>query len=191
MIVETVRSAFPASLPRLLGLAVCSVFALGTGNNVIVMFAIALASASLLTTVGMIVPMDPFAPVTGSALGTTGMSGHEEDGAAPTRPWILLVSPAIALGGEPLDPRGGLGADWRPSHPVQVGQLIMETGGASGFTDIRRYALDLGKCKCRAIFPAYYPRDAAVREPAWSGRQEACSPAIGRQQNLRRRLRAR
>jgi hypothetical protein len=135
MIVETVRSAFPASLPRLLGLAVCSVFALGTGNNVIVMFAIALASASLLTTVGMIVPMDPFAPVTGSALGTTGMSGHEEDGAAPTRPWILLVSPAIALGGEPLDPRGGLGADWRPSHPVQVGQLIMETGGASGLVN--------------------------------------------------------
>ncbi|MGD0558240.1 MAG: hypothetical protein ABSA93_25070 [Streptosporangiaceae bacterium] len=27
MIVETVRSAFPASLPRLLGVAVCSVFA--------------------------------------------------------------------------------------------------------------------------------------------------------------------
>jgi hypothetical protein len=54
------------------------------------MFAIAPASASLLTTVGMIVPMDPFAPVTRSALGTTGMSGHEEDGAAPTRPWILL-----------------------------------------------------------------------------------------------------
>jgi Na+/H+-translocating membrane pyrophosphatase len=70
MIVETVRSAFPASLPRLLGVAVCSVFALGTGNNVIVMFAIAPASANLLTTVGMIVPMDSFAPVTGSALGT-------------------------------------------------------------------------------------------------------------------------
>ena len=66
------------------------------------------------------------------ALASAGMSGHEEDGAAPTRPWILLVSPAIALGGEPLDQRGGLGADWRPSHPVQVGQLIMETGGASG-----------------------------------------------------------
>ncbi len=72
-----------------------------------------------------------FAPVTGSALGTTGMSGQEEDGAAPTRPWILLVSPAIALGREPLDRRSGLGADWRPFYPVQVGQPIMETGGAS------------------------------------------------------------
>ena len=102
MIVETARSAFPASHPRLLGMAVCGAFALGTGNNVIVMFAIALASASLLTTVGMIVPMDSFAPVTCSALGSTGMSGHEEDGAAPTWPWILLVSAAIALGGELL-----------------------------------------------------------------------------------------
>ena len=135
MIVETVRSPFRASLPRLLGVAVCSVFALGTGNNVMVMFAIALASASLLTTVGMIVPMDSFAPVTGSALGTTGMCGHEEDGAAPTRPWILLVSPAIAPGGEPLDQRGGLGADWRPVYPVRAGQPIMETGGANGLVN--------------------------------------------------------
>lgn len=135
MIVETVRSPFRASLPRLLGVAVCSVFALGTGNNVMVMFAIALASASLLTTVGMIVPMDSFAPVTGSALGTTRMSGHEEDGAAPTRPRILLVSPAIAPGGEPLDQRGGLGADWRPFYPVRAGQPIMETGGAIGLVN--------------------------------------------------------
>lgn len=100
-----------------------------------VMFAIALASASLLTTVGMIVPMDSFAPVTGSALGTTGMSGHEEDGAAPTRPWILLVSPAIAPGGEPLDQSGGLGADWRPFYPVRAGQPIMDTSGANGLVN--------------------------------------------------------
>ena len=62
MIVEALRSAFPASLPPLLGVAVCGVFALGTGNNVMVMFAIVLASASLLTTVGMIVPMDSLRP---------------------------------------------------------------------------------------------------------------------------------
>ena len=49
---------------------------------------------------------------------------------APTRwpslsssPWILLVSPAVVLGGEPLDQRGDLGADRRPSHPVRVGPL--------------------------------------------------------------------
>ena len=34
-----------------------------------------------------------------------------------------LVSPAVILGGEPLDQRGDLGADRRPSHPVRVGPL--------------------------------------------------------------------
>ena len=38
-------------------------------------------------------------------------------------PWILLVSPVVILGGEPLDQRGDLGADRRPSHPVRVGPL--------------------------------------------------------------------
>ena len=34
-----------------------------------------------------------------------------------------LVSPAVVLGGEPLDQRGDLGAEWRPSCPVRVGPL--------------------------------------------------------------------
>jgi len=34
-----------------------------------------------------------------------------------------LVSPAVVLGGDPLDERGDLGADWRPSRPVGVGPL--------------------------------------------------------------------
>ena len=34
-----------------------------------------------------------------------------------------LVSPAVVLGGEPLDERGDLGADRRPSCPVRVGPL--------------------------------------------------------------------
>ena len=34
-----------------------------------------------------------------------------------------LVSPAVVLGGEPLDQRGDLGADRRPSCPVGVGPL--------------------------------------------------------------------
>src|SRR6266851_9776823 len=33
-----------------------------------------------------------------------------------------LVSPAVVLGGEPLNERGDLGADWRPSRPVRIGQ---------------------------------------------------------------------
>jgi uncharacterized protein (DUF1330 family) len=34
-----------------------------------------------------------------------------------------LISPAVVLGGEPLDERGDLGADRRPSCPVPVGPL--------------------------------------------------------------------
>jgi len=34
-----------------------------------------------------------------------------------------LVSPAVVLGGEPLDERGDLGADGRPSCPVGAGPL--------------------------------------------------------------------
>jgi hypothetical protein len=34
-----------------------------------------------------------------------------------------LASSAIVLGSEPLDERGDLGADWRPSRPVRIGPL--------------------------------------------------------------------
>jgi hypothetical protein len=34
-----------------------------------------------------------------------------------------LVSPAVVFGGEPLDQRGDLGADRRPSRPVRIGSL--------------------------------------------------------------------
>ena len=34
-----------------------------------------------------------------------------------------LVSPAVVLGGEPLDQRGDLGADRRPGRPVRAGPL--------------------------------------------------------------------
>src|SRR6266849_976480 len=34
-----------------------------------------------------------------------------------------LVSPAVVLDGEPLNERGDVGADWRPSRPVRAGPL--------------------------------------------------------------------
>jgi hypothetical protein len=37
-----------------------------------------------------------------------------------------LVSPAAVLGGETLDERGGLGADWRASRAVRVGLLLCD-----------------------------------------------------------------
>jgi K(+)-stimulated pyrophosphate-energized sodium pump len=59
----------------LIGGAVFCAFLLGTGNATIALFAVALAGTGLLTTVGVIVSMDSFGPVTDNAQGIAEMSG--------------------------------------------------------------------------------------------------------------------
>ncbi len=59
----------------LIGGAVFGGFLLGTGNATIGLFAVALAGTGLLTTVGVIVSMDSFGPVTDNAQGIAEMSG--------------------------------------------------------------------------------------------------------------------
>jgi K(+)-stimulated pyrophosphate-energized sodium pump len=66
----------------LIGAAVYGAFLLGTGNTTLALFAVALAGTGLLTTVGVIVSMDSFGPVTDNAQGIAEMSGDiEGDGA--------------------------------------------------------------------------------------------------------------
>jgi K(+)-stimulated pyrophosphate-energized sodium pump len=66
----------------LIGGAVYAAFLLGTGNATIALFAVALAGTGLLTTVGVIVSMDTFGPVSDNAQGIAEMSGDVEgDGA--------------------------------------------------------------------------------------------------------------
>jgi K(+)-stimulated pyrophosphate-energized sodium pump len=55
--------------------AVYGAFLLGTGNAIIALFAVALAGTGLLTTVGVIVSMDTFGPVSDNAQGIAEMSG--------------------------------------------------------------------------------------------------------------------
>jgi K(+)-stimulated pyrophosphate-energized sodium pump len=62
----------------LIGAAVYGAFLLGTGNPTIALFAVALAGTGLLTTVGVIVSMDSFGPVTDNAQGIAEMSGEFE-----------------------------------------------------------------------------------------------------------------
>jgi K(+)-stimulated pyrophosphate-energized sodium pump len=62
----------------LIGGAVYLAFLLGTGNATIALFAVALAGTGLLTTVGVIVSMDSFGPVTDNAQGIAEMSGEFE-----------------------------------------------------------------------------------------------------------------
>ncbi len=66
----------------LIGAAVYGAFLLGTGNPTIALFAVALAGTGLLTTVGVIVSMDTFGPVSDNAQGIAEMSGDIEGEAA-------------------------------------------------------------------------------------------------------------
>jgi K(+)-stimulated pyrophosphate-energized sodium pump len=62
----------------LIGGAVYGAFLLGTGNATLALFAVALAGTGLLTTVGVIVSMDSFGPVTDNAQGIAEMSADVE-----------------------------------------------------------------------------------------------------------------
>jgi K(+)-stimulated pyrophosphate-energized sodium pump len=66
----------------LIGGAVYCAFLLGTGNAIVALFAVALAGTGLLTTVGVIVSMDTFGPVSDNAQGIAEMSGEVEGEAA-------------------------------------------------------------------------------------------------------------
>ncbi len=70
------ESAVYAAL--LISAAVYGAFLLGTGNATLALFAVALAGTGLLTTVGVIVSMDSFGPVTDNAQGIAEMSGDVE-----------------------------------------------------------------------------------------------------------------
>ena len=66
----------------LIGGAVFGAYLLATGNATIALFAVAMAGGGLLTTVGVIVSMDSFGPVTDNAQGIAEMSGDVEGDAA-------------------------------------------------------------------------------------------------------------
>ena len=74
------ESAVYAAL--LIGAAVFGAYLLATGNATVALFAVALAGGGLLTTVGVIVSMDSFGPVTDNAQGIAEMSGDVEGDAA-------------------------------------------------------------------------------------------------------------
>jgi len=66
----------------LIGAAVYGAFLLGTGSPTLALFGVALAGTGLLTTVGVIVSMDTFGPVSDNAQGIAEMSGDVEGDAA-------------------------------------------------------------------------------------------------------------
>lgn len=65
-----------------IGAAVYGAFLLGSGSLVVSLFAVALAGCGLLTTVGVIVAMDTFGPVSDNAQGIAEMSGDVDEAGA-------------------------------------------------------------------------------------------------------------
>jgi K(+)-stimulated pyrophosphate-energized sodium pump len=65
-----------------IGAAVFGAFALGSGSLSIALFAVALTGCGLLTTVGVIVAMDTFGPVSDNAQGIAEMSGEVHESGA-------------------------------------------------------------------------------------------------------------
>ncbi|MEU8304905.1 sodium-translocating pyrophosphatase [Actinomadura sp. NPDC048955] len=65
-----------------IGAAVYGAFLLGFGNTTVALFAVAMAGTGLLTTVGVIVSMDTFGPVSDNAQGIAEMSGDVQGEAA-------------------------------------------------------------------------------------------------------------
>ena len=67
----------------LIGAAVFGAYLLGSGSVTVALFAVAMAGTGLLTTVGVIISMDTFGPVSDNAQGIAEMSGEvTEEGAA-------------------------------------------------------------------------------------------------------------
>lgn len=66
----------------LIGLSVYGAFLLGSGSIILALFAVALAGTGLLTTVGVIVAMDTFGPVSDNAQGIAEMSGDVQGAGA-------------------------------------------------------------------------------------------------------------
>ncbi|WP_322752922.1 sodium-translocating pyrophosphatase [Frankia sp. Cas3] len=64
----------------LISAAVFGAYLLGSGSTTVALFAVALAGTGLLTTVGVIIAMDTFGPVSDNAQGIAEMSGAAADG---------------------------------------------------------------------------------------------------------------
>ena len=80
----------------LIGAVVCGAFLLGAGNATIALFAVAMAGTGLLTTVGVIVSMDSFGPVTDNAQGIAEMSGDVKQPLCPRQQLIERDRPTIS-----------------------------------------------------------------------------------------------
>jgi K(+)-stimulated pyrophosphate-energized sodium pump len=133
-----------------IGAAVYGAFLLGSGSVLLSLFAIALAGTGLLTTVGVIVSMDTFGPVSDNAQGIAEMSGdvHGEGAQVLTRLDAVgnstkAITKGIAIATAVLAATALFGAfrDAVQAAAVEAGQTI---SGSLEVIDIAKSAQYLG-----------------------------------------------
>jgi K(+)-stimulated pyrophosphate-energized sodium pump len=136
-----------------IGAAVYGAFLLGGGSIIVSLFAVSLAGTGLLTTVGVIVAMDTFGPVSDNAQGIAEMSGDvDERGAAILTELDAVgnttkaitkgiaiataVLAATALFGSFTDALSGAFADLKGLQPDQVsGSEVLDLNGIINIVD--------------------------------------------------------
>src|SRR5690606_7207539 len=118
--------------------AVCGVFLLAGGSVWLALFLVSLAGCGLLTTVGVIVAMDTFGPVSDNAQGIAEMSGDVDEAGAQVLTDLdavgnttKAITKGIAITTAVLAASALFGAYYDVAHPlVLVGVII---GGATVF----------------------------------------------------------
>jgi len=136
----------------LIGAAVYGAFLLGSGSVTLSLFAIALAGTGLLTTVGVIVSMDTFGPVSDNAQGIAEMSGdvHGDGALVLTRLDAVgnttkAITKGIAIATAVLAATALFGA-FRDSVLTSAATASRVVVGALGVQDKAQYSgiLDIG-----------------------------------------------
>ncbi|HEY6933761.1 MAG TPA: sodium-translocating pyrophosphatase [Marmoricola sp.] len=118
----------------IIGAAVFGAFLLGAGSVPVALFAVALAGCGLLTTVGVIVAMDTFGPVSDNAQGIAEMSGdvHGEGAQILTELDAVgnttkAITKGIAIATAVLAASALFG-----SYTSSIGSALSDVGGLSG-----------------------------------------------------------
>ncbi|WP_344444892.1 sodium-translocating pyrophosphatase [Kitasatospora nipponensis] len=130
-----------------IGAAVYGAYLLAGGSIVLALFAVALAGTGLLTTVGVIVAMDTFGPVSDNAQGIAEMSGEVEGAGARVLTELdavgnttKAITKGIAIATAVLAATALFG-----SFTDAIGEAVSKVGGSVGVGDAADLSLDISQ----------------------------------------------
>ncbi|WP_329622641.1 sodium-translocating pyrophosphatase [Streptomyces sp. NBC_01255] len=131
----------------LIGLAVYGAFLLGGASIMLALFAVALAGTGLLTTVGVIVAMDTFGPVSDNAQGIAEMSGDVRGAGAQVLTDLdavgnttKAITKGIAIATAVLAAAALFG-----SYRDAIATAVSEAGAIGGAADVLTLSMDISQ----------------------------------------------